>query len=486
MKAIYNYTKYNLRPGSAFARPARIASIICFIVLSMVAFMNIPVAARNAVAGQSALSALSWETLELDNGLSAVLSPRDGLPMVSLVLRIGAGSIYDTRGREGLANLTAIMIRQGSLLNDAEAIDNILDSRGASLSVATASEYASFSLTCLSDDFPELLSLLGELLLSPAFDPDEFARMRAEWVERVKRSYGNGASLATEAFYRALWPGGGYGNPGDGYPSSIAAMELEDLLGFYNSFYHPGRAQISVVGPLKSDALLKMLYDAFRNWAAARVEPFKINDLPGETPDVIIVDAPLTQANVRLGSRSISSSNPDFFRLRFVNEVLGGAGMTSRLGDEIRNKRGLAYSVFSWNIGWRDGGGFFIAFSTKVESAREAVDISLAEVEKAIAAAPSEEEMQMTRAGLSGRLYFQLETYSGAAGQIAEARWSGLSRDYFARQIEAAEKTDKTAYLKIAKKYLKPSDFVIVIAGPADKLAPMFSDKKVNVIKPPE
>ncbi|MEP0815372.1 MAG: insulinase family protein [bacterium] len=437
-------------------------------------------------AGVPADALVGWETIKLDNGLSAVLSPRDGLPMVAMEMRIPAGSIFDPAGSEGLSSLTAQMIRQGSIMRDAEAVDEFLDSRGAVLAVSASSDYVSVSLTCLSEDFPDVLSLAAELVLSPAFDEAEFKRIRTQSIERVRRSYGQGAVLSRDAFYRALYPHGGYGSPTDGYPASLEAITLERVVEFHSVRYRPGGSQISIVGPLSAPETLSLLNKTFGGWTPATPSPLRLDDTarPEGSPRVIIVDAPLAQANVRIGHRAPAANDPEYFRLRFVNEVLGGSGMTSRLGDTIRTKHGLAYSVFSWNAGWRGGGSFFIAFSTKVASARTAVDLAMGEVAALIADGPTQEEIQMTRAGLLGRLYFQLETYSGAAGQIAEAQWCGLGRDYFSVQQDTAGNFAAEDFVPVLARHVRPQDFVIVVAGPAAELEPQFADLGTVTVKP--
>jgi zinc protease len=429
---------------------------------------------------------VEYETVKLDNGFSSYLVRRGHLPMVSCELRIAAGSLFDTKGSEGLASLTARAIRQGSLSLDAEKIDSLLDSKAAALSVSTANDYVSFNLTCLSDDFPEMLGLLSDLILNPAFDEDEFNRTRDEWVARIKRSYGNGGNLVRDAFYAALFPHSAYGTPTDGYPSTIANLTATDARSFYSRLYKPARAQLTVVGDLDAETLLSLSHDAFGGWAYGTVEPLRLNDTPGEPGIVVIVDTPATQATARIGHAALSIRHPDYFKLRFVNEVLGGGGLTSRLGDAVRNQRGLAYSVFSWTPGFRESGSFFATFSTKVESAREAVDVTLSEIRLLIADGPTGEEIELAKSGTLGRLFFGLETYGGAAGVVAEATFSGLGAEYLDRMVEDTANMNREEFMRVAKEYLHPDSLVIALAGPADKLAPQFEDMNVSIENIPE
>ncbi len=429
---------------------------------------------------------LTYETIRLDNGFSAYLVQRSHLPMVSCELRIAAGSLFDPKGKEGLAGLTARVMRQGSKSLDAEKIDSILDSKAAGLSVSIANDYVSFNLTCLSDDFPEMLGLLSGIVLSPAFDDAEFARTRDEWVARVKRSYGNGGILVRDAFYAALYPHSAYGSPSDGYPSTISNLTVSDAKSFYKRLYKPSRAQLTVAGDLNAETLLSLSHDAFGGWTYGAVEPLRLNDTPGDAGIVIIVDTPATQATARIGHPALSIRHRDYFKLRFVNEVLGGGGLTSRLGDAVRNERGLAYSVFSWTPGFRESGSFFAAFSTKVESAREAVDVTLAEIRRLIADGPTDEEIELAKSGTLGRLFFGLETYGGAAGMVAEAAFSGLGEEYLERMVRDTSAMNRDEFMRVAKEYLHPDSLVIALSGPADRLAPQFENMKVTIKPVPE
>ena len=460
--------------------------VLFFAALALwVTNMEAPVA--NALADSiKGKTIVEYETVKLDNGFTAYLVQRSGLPMVSCELRISAGSIFDAKGKEGLASLTARAMRQGSLKLGAEAIDSLLDSKAASLSVSASNDFAAFNITCLSEDFPNLLSLLSDIVLSPAFDDGEFERTRDEWVARIRRSYGSGGNLARDAFYAAIFPESPYGIPTDGYPSTLASLTATDARIFYARLYKPARAQLTVVGDMDAESLLSLAYDTFGGWAHESVPPLRINDTPGETGVVVIVDTPATQVNARIGHEALSIRHPDYFKLRIVNEVLGGGGLTSRLGDAVRNERGLAYSVYSWTPGFRESGSFFAAFSTKVESARETVDVTLDEMRRLIDEGPTGEEMELAKAGTLGRLFFSLETYGGAAGVVAEATFSGLGTEYISRMIEDTAEMNRDEFMRVANEYLHPDKLVIALAGPAAQIEPQFADMKVRVESVPE
>lgn len=426
---------------------------------------------------------IDWTPIALDNGFTTFVSVRSDLPMVACELRLNAGAIYDIAGKEGIANLTATLIRRGSKSLDAKQVNAALDARGALLSASAASDYASFSLICLADDFPDMLKLLADLLLNPAFDGDEFARTRDEQIAAVKRSYGQGATLARDAFYQAVYPFCGYRNPTDGTPAGLAAITIDDVKSYYAKNYNAAQAQFTVVGPYNSDALLPLVNDAFGDWAGWLASPYKLDDRHGGGGRVIIVDMPATQANIRVGHAGLQMSHRDYFKLRFVNEVLGASGMTSRLGDAVRNQRGLAYSVYSWTPGFRDVGTFFATFSTKIESAREAVGVTLDVIDALVENGPTDEELAMAKAALNGSLYFRLETHSGVAGTIAEAQWCGLGDRYFERMLADYNSMDGEEFKRVLDAYINPDQFVIVAAGPADQLVAQFAGYQVEVIQ---
>jgi zinc protease len=284
----------------------------------------------------------------LNNGMVLLTSEQRTLPMVSIEMLIHAGSRYDAPKQEGLANLTAKLITEGTKRRSARQISESLDFLGASLSADSGEDLASVSLTILKKDLSAGLELLAEVLMLAAFPPEEIERQKQAVIGLIRAKQEQPGEIAEMRFAAAVFPQSPYGRPVEGNESSVKAIPQASLTEFYRRYYRPNRSIMAVVGDISHEEMTAALNKAFYSWTKGEPPP---KPLPLSAPPeigTIRVHKDLTQANIVLGQRGIGRENSDYYALQVMNYILGGGGFSSRAMESIRNQRGLAYSVYSY------------------------------------------------------------------------------------------------------------------------------------------
>ena len=285
---------------------------------------------------------------KLPNDLVWLFSRQTGLPLVTLELVVKAGTLREPKGKEGLANLTASLLLSGTKGRSATQIAQELDFMGAHLQAGGGDDFATLSLTCLKKDLGASLELLKDVLLNPAFSLPEVQRKVAQYKAALESEQDEPMVVAGRAFAKDLYGDFPYGHPVLGTPQGLSAITPKDLAEFHRTYYRPNNAILAVVGDLTEDEARQWVTKTFGAWAAAPVPPLKLPPIPElKQRKVVVIDKDISQANIILGSLGINRQNPDFYALQVMNYILGGGGFSSRLMDDIREKRGLAYSVGS-------------------------------------------------------------------------------------------------------------------------------------------
>lgn len=405
----------------------------------------------------------------LGNGLVLLTSEQRSLPMVTFNLLLEAGSRYDPKGREGLANLTARLLTHGTRNHTSLQISETLDFMGASLSTGTDTDLASVSLTLLKKDLDAGLSLLAEILTAAVFAQEEIDRQKQSIIASLKAKEEDPGEIAQKKFLESLFPQSPYGRPVEGTEQSVRALDRPGLVEFYERFYRPNRAILAVVGDISHHEMAERLSKAFAPWqkrASAR-ELLPLHS-PG-APKVVRINKSLTQANIIIGHEGVTRGHPDYYAIQVMNYILGGGGLSSRLIDSIRNERGLAYSVYSFFDAEKYIGTFEISMQTKNETAQEAIRLALEEVQRIRERGVSEEELQAAKDYLIGSFPLRLDTNSRIAGFLAQVEFLDLGLSYPERYPELIRRVTKEDILRVAKLYLQPEKFIVIVVANQEK-----------------
>jgi zinc protease len=401
----------------------------------------------------------------LPNHLVLLASEEHSLPFVTLQLLIDSGSWRDPSGEEGLSYLTAKGILHGTSKHTVNQVNEELDFMGASLNSSSGRDYATLTLQVLKKDLDKGLDLFMEILTQPAFPEEEIRREIEKTLAAIQSEEDQPEEVAEKAFLKTLFLSSPYGHPVKGTMESVPKLTREGIVGFYRSYYHPNNAILTVIGDITNEELKGKLIPRLEKWSMGETPKLPFTTKVEKDQKTVKIDRPITQANILLGHAGVSRGNPDFYAITVMNYILGGGGFASRLMGEIRNKRGLAYSVASFFDPGKYPGSFQIVLQTKNSSARDAIALSLQQMERIRKELVSEKELEGAKKYLIGSFPMRLDTQGKLANFLTQVEYYGLGLDYPEKYPSLIQSITREEVLRVARKYLDPKKYVLVIVA---------------------
>ncbi|MDD5154722.1 MAG: pitrilysin family protein, partial [Desulfovibrionales bacterium] len=394
----------------------------------------------------------------LPNGTVVLLKEVKSLPLVYMHLVIEAGSLLDPGGREGLAALTAEGLLTGTRRRTAARISEEIEFTGGALAVQPRKDYTSITLNVLKKALPTGLEILSDVLTQPAFRPKEIAKKKEEFKARIHKEEEDPGTLANKTFLAELFNKRLYGQPLLGTEKSISGLTKNDLMSFYQERLSHSRVICAVVGQITEREFMPLWERYLGPWPETGIEtPINIpSDSKGGSGRIKKIDRDLTQANIVLGHRGIPRSHPDYYAVFVMNYILGGGGFRSRLMDNIREEKGLAYSIYSAFVSGRHAGYFQAVVETRNATAGVAIDEILKEMEQIRVNGVSDEELNEARLYLTGSFPLKMDTNAKIAGLLTDMEFYNLGLDYPARYPAIINAVSKDQVADAARKYLYP------------------------------
>ena len=388
------------------------------------------------------------------------------LPMLDVQIDFAAGSVRDPEGKSGVAALTSGMLDLGAADLDEREIASRLADVGAALSGSADIERASLHLRTLSVDDKRLpaLALMRSVLVAPQFPAEVLAREKARTIAGLKESAIRPEVIAARTFWRLLYPGHPYGR--DVTPESVASIGRDDLVEFHRQHYTAANASVTLVGDLsraQAQALAEELTAELPAGGAAT--PGAPPVVPSTTPVEERVAHSAAQAHVLIGLPALKRGDPDFFALAVGNYTLGSGGFVSRLMREVREKRGLAYSVGSHFMPLAQSGPFEIRLQTKKAQADEALGVVRVVLQRFIADGPSVTELRAAKQNLVGSFPLRLDSNGKILDNVALIGFYGLPLDYLDRYAENVEKVSASDVRAAFARHVAIDRLVTVVVG---------------------
>ncbi len=401
------------------------------------------------------------------------------IPMVDLNVDIDGGSRWDAADKSGVAALTHGLLSKGVRAHDglpalnetqiSEGFAELAVQRGGSVGL----DRASISLRMLSE--PEVRQsaarLLARLLIAPSFDADVLDREKKRTIAAIQESMTQPQSMATKALWKAVFGPHPYGQQPT--PESIAKIVRGDLEAFHARYWQPSRMRVTVVGALsqpEAQALVDTVFSFFPKTAAQPSSPLTNTPMPLQqsAPTRQAIEHPATQAHLWLGLQGISRSDPEFFALTVGNYILGGGGFVSRLTEEIREKRGLSYSVFSAFSPLAQPGPFMISLQTQSAQAPQALQVVEQTIATFLQAGPTDQELKAAKQNLVGGFALRVDTNRKMLDNLAQINYYDLPLDYLQQWTAKISAVTKQDIQRAMARVLKPQAMsVVVVAGPA-------------------
>ena len=378
--------------------------------------------------------AVSIQTVKSEGGLTALLVEDYTVPLVSISFGFVGGSVQDPEGKAGTGNLLTTMLDEGAGDYDSKTLLSELDELGIRYSFDIDRDYFSGSATILNKDFDEAVDLLRLMLTRPRFDPDPIERMRETALNGLQNRTKRPSTLAGKALRESLYSGHPYRRSVLGEIPTVESITRSDLVDYHRRVFARDNLAIGIVGAISaSDAstLVDTLFGDLPPESDLRPVP-PLSVTTGESRH-IEVDVP--QTLITLVLPGIKRDDPDFFAAWLVNHILGGGSFTSRLYDEVRSKRGLAYSVYSYLATYEHGGVIGGGSATSAERADQTQKIILEEFERMATSGPTQEELDSAKRYVIGTYAIQnLDTSGKIASVLVSIQQQGLGIDYIDRR----------------------------------------------------
>jgi zinc protease len=401
----------------------------------------------------------------LPNQLVVLLTEEHSLPFVTFQLLVDGGAREDPSGKEGLAHLTAQGLLWGTAKRSARAINEELDYMGASLQSSCGPDYSVLSLKILKKDLDRGLDLFRDVLGDPQFSKEEMEKEITKNLATIQAAEDDPGDVAEKAFQRALFDASPYGHPVIGTKESLGRIQPQDLSAYYRKYYYPDHSILAVAGDITWNELKSSLLAPLEKWprANAAEPPYQGHFAKG--PKTIKMQRSVSQANIIIGHEGVARGNPDFYTLAVMNFILGGGGFSSRLMEEIRNARGLAYSVGSFFAPAKYAGSFQIVLQTKNASAREAISLALRQMEKIRSEPVSEKELDGARKYLIGSFPMRVDSQGKLVNFLSQVEYFKLGLDYAQKYPEWIRAVTREDIRRAARTYLHPERCLQVVVA---------------------
>ncbi len=422
----------------------------------------------------TAFAALPIQHWTQPSGAKVYLVESRGLPMLDVQIDFDAGQRRDPKDKAGLAAATTRMSDKGVAAAaglpalDENQLSEAWADLGASLAVGASNDRLSFVMRSLSypDILPQAVQLASRQLGQALFPEAVWQRERARISAAIREANTRPATIAGKAFAAAVYGDHSYGH--EATEASLARIGVADIRQFYAQHVQPCRAKVSLVGDM-SRAEATELVDKL----LARLPPGGACTPPPAVPEVTPLAAPVTrsipfasaQAHVLMGQPGFKRADPDFFALTVGNYTLGGGGFVSRLTAEVREKRGLTYSVYSFFSPGLHAGAFTLGLQTRPDQAAQAVEVARGVLAKFVTEGPTEAELKAAKDNLIGGFALRLDSNAKLLDNVANIAWNNLPLDYLNTWTAQVEKITAADIRAAFARKLQPARMVTVVVG---------------------
>jgi zinc protease len=387
-------------------------------------------------------------------------------PLIAVEFAFMGGSEQDPPDKPGVAYLAASVWDDGAGDLDAKAFHARLENKSIGLSFSAGRDHVRGSLRALTVNRDEAFDYLRLALTAPRFDTDAVERAREQMLSRLQRQSTSPNDIASRTWWQTAFPNHPYGWPVTGTPDSMARITIDDLKTFTRHVLARGKLKASIVGDIEV-ADVGALLDRTFGGLPAEPELAPVSDVTMQgLGRLIVVPMDVPQAVVTFGTRGIARNDPDFMAAYIVNHILGGGAFSSRLYQEVREKRGLAYGVYD-SLTWLDHSAVLIGgTATRSAVTGEAINIIESEIHRLAETGPLEKEVADAKSFLEGSYALGLDTSPKIASQLVQMQLDNLGIDYIDRRSGLIEAVTMADTRRVAKRLLDAGLLVTVVGQP--------------------
>jgi len=414
----------------------------------------------------AALPIAHWET---STGAHVYFVVSHDLPMLDVSIDFAAGSCRDSPQTSGLASLTQRLMRLGADGMNEDDISRQMADVGANLAGSFDLDRAGYAVRTLSSETEQrqALAVLGRVLQAPSFPPAVLEREKARVIAGLKESDTKPDIIAARAFMELVYRDHPYALRGTGEPTIVARLTREDLIAFYHAHYTADRAVVAIVGDVTRERADQIAEELTRSLPRS---PLASGGVPPVAPLMAAVEREIdhssTQAHILVGQPGLDRADPDYFPLWVGNYVLGGGGFSSRLSEEVRQKRGLSYSVYSYFMPYQQPGPFQIGLQTRGDQAREALAVVRDVLRKFVASGPTEIELEAAKQNIIGGFALRVDSNRKLHDYIRVIGFYHLPLDYLDTFTAKVQAVTLDQIREAFRRRIEPDHMVTVMVGP--------------------
>jgi zinc protease len=398
-------------------------------------------------------------------GIEAWLIEEQAVPLVAMEFSFAGGASQDPDGLAGAANLMARLLDEGAGSYDAMAFQEQLDEFAVEIAFRAGRDRVDGSLKTLVRHQDEAFRLLRLALTEPRFDVDAVERVKAQVLAGLKRAVNDPGSRSSEAWYAAAFAGHPYGRPVSGSLASVERADRDAIKALAGRLVTRHGLKISIVGAISPEAASSMVDQVFGGLPDGAPLAAVPAARPQRLGDVELIELDIPQSTIRFGMPGLLRKDPDFMAATVMNHILGGGAFTSRLWQEVREKRGLAYSVNSGLYPFQHAGLFYGGTATKNERAKEALDVIREEIARMADGGPTEDELDKAKRYLIGSYALRFDTSPKIARQLDDMQVDDLGIDYTDRRNGLVAAVTMDDMRRVAKALLGEGRMLVTVAG---------------------
>ena len=418
-----------------------------------------------AVTYSRPVHAMNIQNVKSPGGIEAWLVEEHGVPLISLRFAFEGGNSQDPAGKEGVANYITAMMDEGAGDLPSEVFQERMEDISMRMGFEDSKDalYGSFeTLTANRDKAIELLKLAVQ---KPRFDAEPVDRIRQQLMANLVYADKDPDKVAGREWYAMAFAGHSYGRPANGTAETITKMTRNDLAAFHKRTFAKDTLKVVAVGDIDAATLGKILDDVFGGL------PAKADLLPVAKTEPVnagkqkVIEMAVPQSVAVFGLGAMPRKDPDFMAAFVINHILGGGGFSAKLMEEVREKRGLAYSVYSYIQPYQHASVLSGSVATKNESMAESLDIIRTELNKMADNGPAPEDLDAAKSYLTGSYALRFDTNSKIASQLLGLLQEGFGADYIENRNKIIEAITLDDVKRVAKRLLKTDALIVTVVG---------------------
>ena len=398
-------------------------------------------------------------------GVEAWLVESPVVPLVALAFTFEGGASQDPADKPGVAQMLSRLLDEGAGPYGSDAFQERLAARAIELNFTAGPDVLGGSLKTLLRHADEAFDLFRLALAEPRLDPEAIERVRGQMIAGLRYQQNDPSAMATKRFFKEAYPGHPYSRPTQGTVEGVAAITRDDLVAFHRAVVAKGRLKLAVVGAVDAERLSALLDKSFGGLPEALpLKPVPRADVAGRgTRHVVDLDVP--QSVIRFGTVGVPWADPDFIPAYVLNHILGGGAFTSRLFTEVREKRGLAYSVGTSVVSYRAAAMTWGYTATKNERVAECLQVIESEMARLRDEGPDDEELRKAKDYLAGSYALGFDTSTKIAHQLGQIAFENLGIDYPARRNDLIAAVTQGDIRRAAERVIGDGRLLVAIAG---------------------